>query len=132
MFVEEGFPFLVVLIRNLYRKWYRRYSRKTEKCPNQPQSPLHSGIRNYTKLACNNLKMIPNDTVYQPIRQGMVGLQVPLVFIYANKRQNVLTFKELTPPYLRFLRHKTTLHLPPIHKVATQIITRTAHSRGSK
>ena len=40
MFVEEGFPFLVVLIRNLYRKWYRRYSRKTEKCPNQPQSPL--------------------------------------------------------------------------------------------
>ena len=40
MFVEEGFPFLVVSIRNLYRKYFRRYLRKSEKCPNQPQSPL--------------------------------------------------------------------------------------------
>ena len=31
---------------------------------------IHSGIRNYTKLACNSLKIIPNDTVSQQIRQG--------------------------------------------------------------
>ena len=35
---------------------------------------IHSGIRNYTKLACNSLKMIPNDTVSQRIRHGMIGL----------------------------------------------------------
>ena len=35
---------------------------------------IHSGMRNYTKLACNSLKIIPNDTVSQPIRQGMIGL----------------------------------------------------------
>ena len=38
----------------------------------------HSGIRNYTKLAFNSLKMIPNDTVSQTIRQGMVGLEMPV------------------------------------------------------
>ena len=34
---------------------------------------MHSGILNYTKLAFNSLKMIQNDTVYQPIKQGMIG-----------------------------------------------------------
>ena len=29
---------------------------------------IHSGLRKYTKLACNSLKMIPNDTISQPIR----------------------------------------------------------------
>ena len=28
----------------------------------------------YTKLAFNSLKMIQNDTVYQSIKQGMIGL----------------------------------------------------------
>ena len=31
---------------------------------------MHSDILNYTKLAFNSLKMIKNDTVYQPIKQG--------------------------------------------------------------
>ena len=36
---------------------------------------IHSGIcKFYTKLACNSIIMIPNDTVSQPIRQGMIGL----------------------------------------------------------
>ena len=35
---------------------------------------IHSRICNYTKLACNKFKMIPNDTVSQPIRQEMIGL----------------------------------------------------------
>ena len=30
---------------------------------------IHSDIPNYTKLAFNSLKMIPNDTVSQPIKQ---------------------------------------------------------------
>ena len=30
---------------------------------------MHSDILNYTKLAFNSLKMIQNDTVYQPIKQ---------------------------------------------------------------
>ena len=36
---------------------------------------IHSGILNYTKLAFNSLKMIRNDTVSQPIKQVMIGLQ---------------------------------------------------------
>ena len=35
---------------------------------------MHSDLLNYTKLALNSLKMIQNDTVYQPIKQGMIGL----------------------------------------------------------
>ena len=35
---------------------------------------MRSDILNYTKLAVNSLKMIQNDTVYQPIKQGMIGL----------------------------------------------------------
>ena len=35
---------------------------------------LHSDISNYTKLAFNSLKMIRNNTVYQPIKRGMIGL----------------------------------------------------------
>ena len=35
---------------------------------------MHSDILNYTKLAFSSLKMIQNDTVYQPIKQGMIGL----------------------------------------------------------
>ena len=35
---------------------------------------MHSGILNYTKLAFNNLEMIQNDIVYQPIKRGMIGL----------------------------------------------------------
>ena len=35
---------------------------------------MHIDILNYTKLALNSLKMIQNDTVYQPIKQGMIGL----------------------------------------------------------
>ena len=35
---------------------------------------MHSDILNYTKLAFNSLKMIQNDTVYQPIKQGMIDL----------------------------------------------------------
>ena len=31
---------------------------------------MHSDILNYTKLAFNSLKMIQNDTVYQPIKRG--------------------------------------------------------------
>ena len=34
---------------------------------------MHSDILNYTKLAFNSLKMIQNDTVYQPIKQGMIS-----------------------------------------------------------
>ena len=34
---------------------------------------IHSDIPNYTKLAFNNLKMFQNDTVSQPIKQGMIG-----------------------------------------------------------
>ena len=37
---------------------------------------MHSDILNYTKLAFNSLKMIQNDTVYQPIKQGMIGLLI--------------------------------------------------------
>ena len=35
---------------------------------------MHSDILHYTKLAFNSLKMIQNDTVYQPIKQGTIGL----------------------------------------------------------
>ena len=35
---------------------------------------IHSGICNYTKLACNSLKMIQDGAVSQPIRRGMIGL----------------------------------------------------------
>ena len=35
---------------------------------------MHIDILNYTKLAFNSLKMIQNDTVYQPIKQWMTGL----------------------------------------------------------
>ena len=35
---------------------------------------MQSDILNYTKLAFNSLQMIQNDTVYQPIKQGMIGL----------------------------------------------------------
>ena len=35
---------------------------------------LYNGISIYTKLAFNNLKMIRNDIVSQPIKQGMIGL----------------------------------------------------------
>ena len=35
---------------------------------------MHGDILNYAKLAFNGLKMIQNDTVYQPIKQGMIGL----------------------------------------------------------
>ena len=38
---------------------------------------MHSDILNYKKLAFNCLKMIQNDTVYQPIKQGMIGLYLP-------------------------------------------------------
>ena len=34
---------------------------------------MHSDILHYTKLAFNSLKMIQNDTVYQPIKQEMIG-----------------------------------------------------------
>ena len=35
---------------------------------------IHSDIPSYTKLAFNSLKMIRNDTVSQPIKQGIIGL----------------------------------------------------------
>ena len=35
---------------------------------------MHSDILNYTKLAFNSIKMIQNDTVYQLLKQGMIGL----------------------------------------------------------
>ena len=35
---------------------------------------MHSDILNYTKLALNSLKIIQNDTVYQPSKQRMIGL----------------------------------------------------------
>ena len=34
----------------------------------------NGNILNYTKLAFNSLKIIQNDTVYKPIKQGMIGL----------------------------------------------------------
>ena len=37
---------------------------------------MHSDILNYTKLAFNSLKTIQNDTVYQPIKQGAIGLEI--------------------------------------------------------
>ena len=40
---------------------------------------MHSDILNFTKLAFNSLKMIWNDTVYQPIKQGMIGVWVWLM-----------------------------------------------------
>ena len=36
------------------------------------ESIMHSDILNYTKLPFNSLKMIQNDTVYQPIKQGLI------------------------------------------------------------
>ena len=35
---------------------------------------IHSDIPNYTKLAFNGLKMIKNDPVSQPIKQGTIGV----------------------------------------------------------
>ena len=35
---------------------------------------MHSGIPSYKKLDFNSLKMIQNDTAYQPTKQGMIGL----------------------------------------------------------
>ena len=35
---------------------------------------MHIDILNYTKLAFNSLKIIQNDTVYQPVKQGVIGL----------------------------------------------------------
>ena len=73
MFVEEGFPFLVVLIRNLYRKWYRRYSRKTEKCPNQPHSPL------LTNLKLTDKGKLPFQEVYGTYREhALFSQQTPV------------------------------------------------------
>ena len=36
---------------------------------------MHIDLLNYTKLAFNSLKIIQNDTVCQPIKQGMIGLE---------------------------------------------------------
>ena len=35
---------------------------------------IHSDRPNYTQLAFDSLKMIQNDPVSQPIKQGMIGL----------------------------------------------------------
>ena len=35
---------------------------------------------------------------------------------HLHSTHNQFGFIELTPPYLRFLRQKTTLHIPPISK----------------
>ena len=47
---------------------------------------IHGVMRNYTKLACNRVKMIPNDTVSQPIRQGMISLTCVRIFVRASLR----------------------------------------------
>ena len=36
---------------------------------------IHSNIPNYTKLAFNGLKMIQNNTVSRPIKQGMIAFK---------------------------------------------------------
>ena len=48
---------------------------------------MHSYILNYTKLAFNSLKMIQNDTVYQPIEQGTFNYNYT---IYSRSTSHVI------------------------------------------
>ena len=53
---------------------------------------MHSDILNYTKLAFDSLKMIQNDTVYQPIKDACVLDSARLVFIRDSVNQNNLGY----------------------------------------
>ena len=67
---------------------------------------IHSGIRNYTKLAFNSLKMIPNNTVSQPIRQGMIGLYD------ANNNNNNVLARVIKQYNDQYKKHSNSITVP--------------------
>ena len=72
---------------------------------------MHSHILHYTKLAFNSLQIIQNNTVYQPIKQGMIVD----VYDFINRRRlcqliaAILT-SDLTSHNVDFMKRHSDYH----------------------